>query len=119
MPQSLRSPRSLGAVTLAQAIARARELCFDAQIIISKAAARVAESKRGQSERRRWRAVWSRAQEGPDRLVVCCVYCARVRAPDGEWGAIPAGLSQVIHQSPTVCLSHGICGDCMARHFPR
>jgi hypothetical protein len=118
MPPSLHSPGFLPAETLAQAIARAQQLCFDAQITISKAAAQVAKSKRGQSERRRWRAVWS-ARQGPDHVVACCAYCARVRTPDGEWGAIPASLSQAVHQSPVVRLSHGICPDCLARHFPR
>jgi hypothetical protein len=50
MPQSPNSPSILPAETLAKAIERARELCFDARIAISKAAAQVAESKRCQSD---------------------------------------------------------------------
>ena len=117
MPKSI-SPPVLRAESLAQSIERAQELCFDAQVAVRKAAARVAESKRLKSERQRWRAVWSRCV-GADSVVVCCAYCARVRTPDGQWGAIPASLNPIIHQSPTVRLSHGYCPDCLARHFPR
>jgi hypothetical protein len=117
MPLSI-SPPVLEAETLAKSIKRAHELCFDAQVAIHKAAAQIAESKRCQAERRRWRAVWS-GREDPDHVVVCCAYCARVRTPDGQWGAIPASLSQAVHQSPMVRLSHGFCPDCLARHFPR
>jgi hypothetical protein len=114
------SPSTFPAETLAHAIERAAELCFEAGIAISRAAAEVAKSKRCQSERGRWRAVWSRTRSGAEQVVVvCCAYCARVRTPDGEWGAIPAGLSQAIHQNPAVRLSHGFCPDCLARHFPR
>jgi hypothetical protein len=117
MPQSLSSPQLRSGQALAQAIERARELCFDAQIATSKAAAQVAECNRLRAARRRWRAVW--CQDNPNSVVVCCAYCARVRTSDGEWGAIPASLSQAVHRSAAVRLSHGFCPDCLARHFPR
>jgi hypothetical protein len=116
MPKSI-NPPVLGPESLAQSIERARELCFDAQVAIYRAAAQVAESKRLQSERQRWRAVWSPCA-GSLPVVVCCAYCARVRTPDGQWGAIPVSLSANIHKSPAVRLSHGYCPDCLARHFP-
>jgi hypothetical protein len=118
MPQSLHSPGILPAEILAEAVARANRLCFDAQIIRSKAAAQVADSKRGQAERRRWRAVWSASREKPDHVMVCCAYCARFRTPGDGWGAIPAGLRQAIQKSARCSLSHGICPDCLARHSP-
>jgi hypothetical protein len=111
------SPPVLKVQSLAQSIQRAHELCFDAQVAIHRAAAQIAESKRCQAERSRWRVIWS-GRKSPDDVVVCCAYCARVRTPDGEWGAIPASLSQAVHESPAVRLSHGFCPDCVARHFP-
>jgi hypothetical protein len=116
MPKST-IPPVLRAESLAQSIERAQELCFDAQVAVHKAAARVAESKRFQSERQRWKAVWSSCA-GSHPVVVCCAYCARVRTPDGQWGAIPVSLSANLHKSPAVRLSHGYCADCLARHFP-
>jgi hypothetical protein len=117
MPQLLSSPRIPSAQSLGETIERAKRICFEAQVAIHRALTKVAESKRCQAERGRWRAVWA-GREGPDHVVVCCAYCARVRTPDGQWGAIPAGLSQAVHQSPVVRLSHGFCPDCLARHFP-
>ena len=112
------SPPLLRAESLAQSIERSQELCLEAKVARQKAAAKIAESKRYQAERRRWRAVWS-GRDGPEHVVICCAYCARVRTPDGQWGTIPASVSQAVHRSPAVRLSHGYCPDCLARHFRR
>lgn len=69
MPKST-IPPILRVESLAQSIERAQEFCFDAQVAIHKAAARVAESRRLQSERQRWKAVWSRCA-GSHPVVVC------------------------------------------------
>jgi hypothetical protein len=119
MPKST-IPPVLRAESLAQSIERARELYFDAQVAVHKAAARVAESRRLQSERQRWKPC-DPVAPGPIPCWVCCAYCARVTTPDGQWGAIPVCLSANIHKSPAVRLSHGYCADCLARpsrHFP-
>jgi hypothetical protein len=119
MPPPTRAPHLAIVEVLAQTIERARDLCWEARLAASQAAAQVAKSRREKSERNRWRAVWSRSASRDEPLVVvCCAYCARVRTSDGEWGAIPASLSQAIHQSFAVRLSHGFCPDCLARHFP-
>jgi glycine/D-amino acid oxidase-like deaminating enzyme len=98
---------------------RARSLCTAAQIAIDVAAEQVTEAMRLQSERRRWLAVWSDCCASADHVIVCCAYCGGIRTPEGEWGTIPAGMSQVVYQSLALRLSHGICPDCIAWHFPK
>jgi len=86
------------------------------EITGEKVALTLADCKRLRLERRQWRAVWSAVRARPDHIVVCCYYCARVRTPNGEWTAVPMGLSNALQQSLCVNFSHGICPDCMARY---
>ncbi len=49
-------------------------------------------------------------------VVVHCAWCGRVRGPAGpRWGRATAWRPG---EEAGVCLSHGLCPDCEATHFP-
>src|SRR4051812_42779671 len=118
MPQSFIPPSIPWAEPPAQVLERAQRLCWEAQLAREEAVTRVADCRRLRSERRRWGAVWSECLADPDYLMVCCAYCARVRIHDGTWGGIPTGVRRLVERRPALPVSHGICPDCMSRHFP-
>src|SRR5215207_10187077 len=113
-----RSSASRPVRSAAEAIDRARGLCSKAQIVLAEVASQRTDLERRRSERRTWRMVWEACCANPDHILACCSYCARVRGPNGGWGAIPSELSQALHRGKCqlVQLSHGICPDCLARH---
>jgi hypothetical protein len=92
----------------ADAIERAQQACFKAQMV-------VAQSVALRKERDRWRALWRACYETSEHFVVCCAYCGRVRTLDGDW------VSDVYHlrKGRGVEISHGLCQDCLAEHYPR
>jgi hypothetical protein len=105
------------ALAPAAVMERAQRLRAVAQASISAAAFQRRESRRLRYERTLVRSIWSECSADPDHIVVCCSYCARVHRPEG-WSAIPPDQSKILHGSPAVRLSHGLCEDCLARHFP-
>lgn len=69
--------------------------------------------------REHWRQVWSELQGvDPDYRAVCCAYCTHVRSLDGDWGAIPPGINEIIHGTSRINLTHGICPACQPIVFP-
>jgi hypothetical protein len=114
------SPAPVPAEPPAAPLERARQLCLSAQALVAEATAQVADSKRRKIERAHWRDLWQSRCVNPDYVVICCAYCARVRDLSEQWGPIPIYVSQGLHLSSSpVRLSHGICPDCLSRHFPR
>jgi hypothetical protein len=91
----------------ADAIERAQQACLDAQVV-------VAQSVALRNERERWRALWQAFSTTPEYLLVCCAYCGRVRSLDGVW------VVDAYHLSKGKCvqMSHGVCDECLATHFP-
>jgi hypothetical protein len=87
---------------------------------LAQAADQRADIQPRDSEGNRWRIIWGACCASLDHILACCSYCARVRGPAGDWGAIPSGLSQALHRRilKAVQLSHGACPDCLARHMP-
>jgi hypothetical protein len=117
----LQLPISLAVLAVpstADILERAQQLCREAEITRERAALSVADCRQRRLERRRWKAIWSAVRARRDQMVACCAYCARFRTPSGEWAAIPAQISKLLHQSPSANLTHGICPDCLARHEP-
>jgi hypothetical protein len=104
--------------TKGEDIARSRQLCRDAQAAIELAVSTLTRSRDviGRSQDRRL--VWSEFWASPNRMLVCCAYCARLRRNTGEWVAIHTALSESLHRSDAGVLSHAFCPECIARHFP-
>jgi len=48
------------------------------------------------------------------RLLPICAHCKRVREDDGRW----VQLDTYVAARLNVPLTHGICADCLNRHFP-
>ncbi len=47
-------------------------------------------------------------------LLSMCAHCRRIRAEDGTW----LSLEEFLHERAPVNFSHGICPECLERHFP-
>ena len=100
-------------------IERALQLCLEAERAVHTAARIRADTQRRRSERRHWAEIQTAYQSGSRDVMRCCAYCARMPGPNGDWGAIPPGITQFLHSgiSGNVPLSHAYCPDCMDRHF--
>ena len=101
------SPSLIQTGSPADAIERAQQVCFEARVIISQSVAL-------RKERERWRALWKACFTTPEYLLVCCAYCGRVRTLDGVWVVDAYHLSK----GNSVQMSHGVCHECLAAHFP-
>jgi hypothetical protein len=55
----------------------------------------------------------------PEPLVAICSYCQRLRDGKGIWGAVPEWVMRTLRRWPQITLTHGICTECAAIHFPQ
>jgi len=104
--------------TKSEDIERSRQLCQDAQAAIELAESAQTRARDFIARSLDRRFVWSEFWTSPDRLLVCCAYCARLRRNTGEWVAIHTSLSETLHRAGVGVLSHAFCPDCITRHFP-
>ena len=55
---------------------------------------------------------------GSGEVLVCCVFCARVRTAEGNWLTLGPDEKKRLHQRYFEHISHGYCPDCLALHYP-
>jgi hypothetical protein len=101
----------------AEAMEHARQVNVAAERTVLRASRLVEAAQLQRREREWWRHVWQGLDLDPDRVVACCACCGRIRTHEGEWGAIPAGVSKALYSMPSVTLSHGICPECEAVRY--
>jgi hypothetical protein len=100
-----------------QSLARtAREACARAAQALAQARQTLALTRQFRRARDNWRRLRPTLPTPPD-VVVCCAFCARVRAEHDCWLEIPAEISRLLHGWEGVAISHGFCPDCVTRHF--
>jgi hypothetical protein len=97
---------------------RARELCSMAADVTDTATRVRADTRLRRRQRRDWDAIWEASQSDPHRVLHSCAYCHRMKAPSGEWVAIPLTVSKSLRSYKAPFVSHGFCPDCIATHFP-
>lgn len=114
MPSVAPSPPNLPQI--ATVLDRSRYLCLRAQLAVDAARRTVAASREHTGERLAWRELWADTTHNPDHLLVCCVYCGRSRARDGNWVALPHEIESLIRGWSGLCLSHGICSSCLKEY---
>jgi hypothetical protein len=108
---------SLYAFTTADALIHwSRELC-SAAVDATNTATRIrADTLLQRQQRRDWDAVWRASQADPQHVLHSCAYCHRMKAPSGEWVAIPLPVSESLRPFKAPFVSHGFCPDCIATH---
>jgi hypothetical protein len=89
-----------------------------ARITVEKSTALMNLAQRHRLERQLWRQIWIGLENDPERVVVCCSYCGRVRTGEGDWGAIPVEVVRSLYGTASVMLTHGICPECEASVLP-
>jgi hypothetical protein len=96
----------------------ARELCSTAVIATDTATRVTADTRLSRRQRRAWDAIWEASQADPHHVLHSCAYCHRMKAPSGEWVAIPLQVSKSLRPYKAPFVSHGFCPDCIATHLP-
>jgi hypothetical protein len=104
--------------TAAAIIQTARELCSEAVVAINTATRVRADTRLLRQQRRDWDAIWRASLADPQHVLHSCAYCHRLKAPSGEWAAIPLLVTQSLKPFKIPFVSHGFCPDCIATHFP-
>jgi hypothetical protein len=97
---------------------RARELCSMAADVTDTATRVRADTRLRRRQRRDWDAIREASQLDPHHVLHSCAYCHRMKAPSGEWVAIPLSVSKSLRPYKAPFVSHGFCPDCIATHFP-
>lgn len=82
-----------------------------AHLAVETAAELVRESEEAQRKRMNWRACFI-----ADQVLVCCCYCRRLRASNGEWVRIPDYISAMFRVGRRPLVSHGMCPACVEQH---
>jgi hypothetical protein len=103
--------------TAAALIKTACELCSEAVAAINTATRIRADTLLQRQQRRDWNALWRASQANPQHVLHSCAYCHRLKAPAGEWVAIPLRVSESLRPFKPPFVSHGFCPDCIATHF--
>ena len=101
-----------------EAVAHAHAVNDYARLAVRKATELVKTSTAMRRERWVWRRVWAELAIDPERVLAVCAYCQRVRSHQDEWGSIPARVRVFLGVTSSLTVTHGICPDCMAEHFP-
>ena len=96
----------------------ARELCSTALVATNTAASVRADTRLQRQQRRAWDAIWRASQADPQHVLHSCAYCHRMKAPSGEWVAIPLRVRESLRPYKAPFVSHGFCPNCIATHFP-
>jgi hypothetical protein len=104
--------------TAAALIQMARELCSEAVVAINNATRVRAETLLQRQQRCDWNSIWRASQADPQHVLHCCAYCHRLKAPSGEWVAIPAAVTRSLRPFKAPFVSHSFCPDCIATHLP-
>jgi hypothetical protein len=62
----------------------------------------------------RWRLRWHELEDeaAVERTLVVCATCTRYRDGRGRWVLMPSGLSTVLANTRSLCVSHGLCSVC-------
>jgi hypothetical protein len=110
---------SLYPFTTADALIQtARDLC-SAAVVATNTAIRVrADTRLQRQQRRDWDGIWRASQADPQHVLHSCAYCQRIKAPSGEWVAIPVRVRESLKPFKMPFVSHGFCPDCIAAHIP-
>ena len=108
----------LPVVVATEAIARAHLINNSAMLAIRRATELVRASADLRRERGLWRHIWAALEGDHDRVVALCAYCQRVRTQENEWGSIPARVRVFLSVTSMLTVTHGICPECVAEHFP-
>jgi hypothetical protein len=101
-----------------EAIARAHLVNDSACMAVRRAARLVQTSHALRQERGRWQHLWAELTADHERVVALCAYCQRVRTHEGDYGAIPARIRVFLSVTSSLTVTHGICPECVAEHFP-
>src|SRR5689334_18872652 len=104
---------------LARLVAASREIAAHSAFLVRRAQALCAQSSddRGvrrvqHDERQAWSDILGRLPEDPDRLVVLCAWCHRVKGAR-LWTHLPVGIEYELRVWDRILLSHGYCPECM------
>ena len=110
---------SLSPFTKADALIQwARELCSAAVVATTRATHVRAGTVLQRQQRRDWDAIWQASQADPQHVLHSCAYCHRLKAPSGEWVAIPLRVRESLKPYKLPFVSHGFCPECIAVHIP-
>jgi hypothetical protein len=104
---------------LADLVAESREIAAHSAFLIRRAQALCVQSADDRDERvvhhlerQAWAEILARLPGDPDRMVVLCAGCRRVRGVR-LWTHLPIGIEYELRVWDRILLSHGYCPECM------
>jgi hypothetical protein len=92
-----------------------RHLRSQAELTLARSVVLVNSSLERRVERRRWSSLRHTLYDIPEHMLVCCIYCGRVRTLEGDWMVLPPG----VRRRRRLDISHGACTECLAELFPQ
>ena len=104
---------------LADLVAESREIAAHSAFLIRRAQALCVQSADDRDERvvhhverQAWAEILARLPADPDRMVMLCACCHRVRGVR-LWTHLPIGIEYELRVWDRILLSHGYCPECM------
>src|SRR5262245_31822463 len=104
---------------LADLVAASRDIAAHSAFLVSRARALCVQSTGDRDERQAhqgepqaWAEILARLPDDPDRVVVLCAWCHKVKGVR-LWSHLPLGIEYKLRVWDHILLSHGYCPECM------